>query len=84
LREDAERRDGESAERFRKANADRLFAETPGGGWMRVEGARLEAGPKQGETWYGFEDMQRIKAERKAQQQGPPAAASDAESEASQ
>ena len=66
LQEDAIRRDLEGPERFARENASRMFAETPGGGWMRVEGERLEAGPDEGETWHNFEDMQRIKAERKA------------------
>ena len=68
LREDAAQRDREAAERFEQKNATRKFAQTSGGGWVRVEGERLKAGPAPGETWYGFEEMQRIKAERKAGQ----------------
>lgn len=80
LKEDAERRDRETAQRFERDNASRMFEQTPGGGWMRVESDRLEAGPGKGETWYNFEDMQRIKAERKAGEVTTPDVSSDAES----
>lgn len=49
-------------------NETRKFVQTSGGGWMRVEDKLLEAGPAEGETWYGFEEMQAVKAERKASQ----------------
>ena len=68
LRVDAAQRDSEASERFEKESVTRKFAQTSGGGWVRVEGERLKAGPTPGETWYGFEEMQRIKAEREAGQ----------------
>ncbi|MGH0036467.1 MAG: retropepsin-like aspartic protease [Myxococcota bacterium] len=66
LEADAERRDRERAERFEREKATRLYVETGHGGWMRVEGYRLRNGPKEGEVWLTFEEMQRIKAFREA------------------
>jgi predicted aspartyl protease len=84
LQADADLRASEAAKRFQEQNATRMFAQTPGGGWLRVEDSRLDTGPEDGETWYRFEDMQRIKAERKGPQEGLPAASSDAGSDAEQ
>lgn len=44
----------------------RLYAETAGGGFELVEGWRLRMGPREGERWYTFDEMQAIKDERTA------------------
>jgi hypothetical protein len=84
LQADADLRASQAAKRFQEQNATRMFTQTPGGGWLRVEDSRLDTGPEDGETWYRFEDMQRIKAERKGPQEGLPAVSSDAGSDAEQ
>ena len=55
----------EAAARFEHGKATWMFVETRGGGWVRVDGYRLKAGPRDGEIWHTFDEMQRISAERK-------------------
>ena len=37
-----------------------------GGGWVRVDDWRVKRGPREGETFFSFDEMKKIKAERKA------------------
>ena len=58
--------DAARLERFEKAKAERLYARSPGGGFVVVDGYRLRQGPKEGETWYTHEEMLAIRADEEA------------------
>lgn len=58
-------RDAERAAKFERDKLTRSYAETSGGGFVVVDGPRLRNGPREGETWYSYEEMIAIKAERK-------------------
>jgi hypothetical protein len=62
---ETERRDQERKEKWELEKANRMYMEV-GGGWVRVDDWRVERGPRDGETFVGFDEMKRIKAERKA------------------
>ncbi len=54
-------RDQSQLDEWKKRQAERLFAREKEGGWIVIEGYRRRAGPKEGEVWVTFEEMQRIK-----------------------
>lgn len=49
--------DAARLERFEQAKKERVYARTPNGGFVVVDGYRLRNGPKPGETWYSHEEM---------------------------
>ncbi len=62
---ETERRDREQKEKWEREKANRKYMEV-GGGWVRVDDWRVERGPREGETFFSFDEMKKIKAERKA------------------
>ena len=63
---EAAERDRKKAAEWERRKSERLYAETPGGGFVVVDGWRLRLGPESGERWYTFEEMTAIKSERQA------------------
>ncbi len=64
LAEEAHERDSTRTERWEKQKEESLYFRGPDGGWMKVDSRRRREGPKSGEVWVGFDEMQRIKSER--------------------
>ena len=54
-------RDQSQLDKWKKRQGERLFAREKEGGWIVIEGYRRRLGPKEGEVWVTFEEMQRIK-----------------------
>ena len=67
----AAERDRKKAAEWERRKSERLYAETPGGGFVVVDGWRLRLGPESGERWYTFEEMTAIKSERQAAGSSP-------------
>jgi hypothetical protein len=59
--------DAARLERFEQAKRERMYAETPNGGFVVVDGYRLRNGPEAGETWYSHEEMTATLEARKAE-----------------
>lgn len=64
LADEAHQRDSTRSERWEKQKEESLYFRGPDGGWMKVDSRRRREGPKSGEVWVGFDEMQRIKSER--------------------
>lgn len=64
MAEETRERDKETAERREREKNEALYVLNPGG-WMKVNQIRRRKGPKDGENWLAFEEMERIKKEGK-------------------
>lgn len=62
--EEVEEQDAARLAEWKREQDTRRFAETAGGGFVLVDGPRLREGPRDGETWYTYEEMMAIRAER--------------------
>ncbi len=60
LARETKRRDEEEKARWEREKNERMYVEVKGG-WVRVEGARLREGPREGERFVTYEELVEIR-----------------------
>jgi hypothetical protein len=68
LHEDARRSDQALLERWKHDVETGVYVEV-NGGWVRVDGHRLRLGPRGGEVWLSFRELQFVRSTRESQAQ---------------